>query len=100
MKNASTFRDLDPARAKVPVRIDGQEYQLADGENLAAAMLAAGIVTFRHSPQSGAPRGPFCMMGACFDCQVEIGGVIRQACMQQVAAGMDILSTPSDKADM
>lgn len=30
------------------------------------------------------------MMGACFDCLVEIDGVTRQACMTEVAAGMTI----------
>jgi predicted molibdopterin-dependent oxidoreductase YjgC len=63
---------------------------LSDGANLAAALLAAGIGVFRHTPVSGAPRGPFCMMGACFDCLVEIDGVVRQACMMQVSEGLAI----------
>ena len=59
------------------------------GEPLAAALLAAGIVHFRDTAISGGGRGPFCMMGACFECLVEVDGVAnRQACMVPVAAGL------------
>jgi len=74
----------------VPVTFDGRALHLPDGANLAAALLAAGVDVFRQTPVSGAPRGPFCMMGACFDCLVEIDGVVRQACMVEVAAGLAI----------
>jgi predicted molibdopterin-dependent oxidoreductase YjgC len=72
------------------VRFDGQDLLLTDGVNLAAALLEAGVIRFRQTPFSGAPRGPFCMMGACFDCLVLIDGVSRQACMTEVTEGMDI----------
>jgi hypothetical protein len=60
---------------------------------VAAALLAAGVSRFRATPVSGAARAPFCMMGACFECLVEIDGVpSRQACMVEVKAGMRIRS--------
>ncbi|RVU39787.1 (2Fe-2S)-binding protein [Hwanghaeella grinnelliae] len=74
----------------VAVTFDGQELTLVEGENLAAALLAAGVDTFRETPVSGAPRAPFCMMGACFDCLVEIDGTVRQACLATVTDGMNI----------
>ena len=36
------------------------------------------------------------MMGACYDCLVEIEGVTKQACMLLVTEGMDI-TMPSAK---
>ena len=40
---------------------------------------------------SGAPRGPFCMMGVCFECLVVIDGTgNRQACMVPLQAGMAV----------
>lgn len=84
------FREIDPAGPRVPVRFAGQELMLPEGANLAAALLGAGVAVFRHTPVTGAPRAPFCMMGACFDCLVEVDGVIRQACMMEVVAGMRI----------
>jgi predicted molibdopterin-dependent oxidoreductase YjgC len=90
VKTVLPFREIAPKRTLVPVRFDGAELRLPLGENLAGALLAAGVMPFRHTPVSGAPRGPFCMMGACYDCLVEIDGVVRQACMMQVRENMDI----------
>ena len=89
MKTASPFLELE-TRPRVEVIFDGTMLSLPESANLAAALLAAGVGIFRSTPVSGAPRAPFCMMGACFDCLVEIDGVVRQACMIEVAAGMKI----------
>lgn len=91
MKTASPFLELekDP---RVDVTWGGATLSLPEGSNLAAALLAAGVDVFRQTPVSGAPRAPFCMMGACFDCLIEINGVTRQACMLEVTEGMVITS--------
>jgi D-hydroxyproline dehydrogenase subunit gamma len=94
--NAALFHDLSEDVPRVRVTLDGQMLDLPLGANLAAALLGAGITTFRATPVSGAPRGPFCMMGACFDCLVEVEGVTRQACMMQVTDGL-VLSRPAGK---
>ncbi len=90
MKTDLPFLELGEDRPLVPVRFDDRELHLPDGANLAAALLAAGVGVFRNTPVSGAPRAPFCMMGACFDCLVEIDGVTRQACMLDVTEGLRI----------
>jgi D-hydroxyproline dehydrogenase subunit gamma len=86
------FKPIEPQAPAVAVRLDGEVLHLPDGMNLAAALLSAGVVVFRHSPVSGAPRGPYCMMGACFECllDVEEGGgmTTRQACMMTVSENM------------
>ena len=89
MKTVSPFEAPDNG-PRVTVRLDGAEVHLPLGANLAAALLAEGIGVFRHTPVSGAPRGPFCMMGACFDCLVEVAGTTRQACMIEVTEGLQI----------
>ncbi len=91
MKTASPFLEIDADAARVTVRLDGADLSLPAGANLAAALLAAGVPVFRHTPVSGAPRGPFCMMGACFDCLVEVDGVTRQACLLTVEEGLEIV---------
>ncbi len=90
MKPDSPFLDGDAAPL-VTVQLDGKLLKLPRAENLAAALLSAGVTVFRTTPKSGAPRGPFCMMGACFDCLVEIDGVTTQACMTEVKDGMQIV---------
>lgn len=70
---------------------DGRPLRAPAGISVAAALLASGISMFRTTPVSGAARAPFCMMGACFDCLVEIDGVPnRQSCLTAVANGMKI----------
>ena len=78
--------------------LDGQALDLPEGANLAAALLGAGVTVFRATRVSGAPRGPFCMMGACFDCLIEVEGVTRQACMMQVSEGM-VLTRPVGRGE-
>jgi predicted molibdopterin-dependent oxidoreductase YjgC len=90
VKTALPFRELDEDAPRVPVQVDGQRLDLPKGANLAAALLGAGVGVFRQTPVSGAPRGPFCMMGACFDCLVEIDGMVRQACMMTVTPGLSV----------
>lgn len=73
------------------INFEGESLQLRDGVNVAAALLEAGIAYFRQTPVSGSPRGPFCMMGACFDCLLMIDGIAnQQACMTPVREGMVI----------
>jgi predicted molibdopterin-dependent oxidoreductase YjgC len=76
--------------APVAIEVDGSRVDVAPGESLAAALLAAGVRTFRRTP-SGAPRGPFCNMGVCFDCVVTVDGEsCVRACMTAVRAGMRV----------
>lgn len=92
MKTVSSFHKLASQidQANVLVEFDGRSLSLPAGANLAASLLAEDVRIFRETTVSGAPRGPFCMMGACYDCLVEIDGVTRQACQCQVEEGMRI----------
>lgn len=89
MKTDSPFLELEES-PRVAVWFDGTPLELPEGANLAAALLAAGVEVFRHTPVSAAPRAPFCMMGACFDCLVEIDGIVQQACMLEVVEGQHV----------
>jgi glycine/D-amino acid oxidase-like deaminating enzyme len=84
--------DMRPAGPPVRIRFDGTEIEALAGETVAAALAAADIVALRHA-RSGAPRGPYCGMGACFDCLVTVNGRPNQrACLTRVAAGMEVQS--------
>ncbi len=62
---------------------------------MAAALLAAGLRVWRHTP-SGAPRGIFCGMGVCFDCLVTVDDLADQrACVTPVRPGMQVQLTPA-----
>lgn len=93
MTTTPLFKTLPGADAPVDIWFNDQPLRVPGGRSVAAALLAAGIARFRATPVSGAPRAPYCMMGACFECLVEIDGVpSRQSCMVTVRAGMRIRS--------
>jgi predicted molibdopterin-dependent oxidoreductase YjgC len=88
----------DVTAAAVAITIDGVAFAARDGDAVAAALLAAGTVVCRTTPVAGAPRGPFCMMGACFDCLVEVDGCPNvRSCMTRVAPGMRIVTRRAER---
>jgi predicted molibdopterin-dependent oxidoreductase YjgC len=90
-----------PEAALVAVVVGGRKVAVSAGWSVAAALLSAGFDRNREAPVSGAPRGPYCMMGACFECLVVIDGVPDQrACMTPVHAGMRIERQARDGAPL
>ena len=86
------FKQLPDDNAElVTVIIEERSVKVPRNYSAAAAVLATWPGPSRTPPVSGAPRGPYCMMGVCFDCLMEIDGVPnQQACMVPVAEGMAI----------
>lgn len=78
-----------PARV-VSVSVDGKACELPEGMMLATALASTGVRILRQSPRAGASRGAFCLMGACQECAIHVDGVLRQACMTPVRAGMSV----------
>ncbi len=76
--------------ATFDIEVDGHLVPAEPGQTVAAALLAAGITVFRHTP-TGAPRGVFCGMGVCFDCLVTLDGLAGQrACITPARPGMRV----------
>lgn len=91
--HTTLFKPLNGEGAAIDIWFNDQRLSVPRGRSVAAALLAAGVSRFRATPVSGAPRAPYCMMGACFECLVEIDGVpSRQSCMVAVRDGMRIRS--------
>ncbi len=75
----------------VTIHLDGAAIAAPRGENLAAVLLSQGVLATGTAPASGAPRGPYCMIGTCFGCLVEIEGAgDRRACLIPVRAGLRV----------
>src|SRR5918993_7814 len=92
--------DMRPTGSPVSLSFDGREIEALEGETIAAALAASDIVAVRQA-RSGAPRGPFCGMGVCFDCLVTVDGRPSQrACLTKVLAGMDVRSSPAATASV
>jgi D-hydroxyproline dehydrogenase subunit gamma len=84
------FRRLpEPPARRIGFSLDGLAVQGAEGDTVAAALLALGHAACRETAVSGAPRGPYCMMGVCFDCLVVINGLgNRQGRLVPLREGM------------
>ena len=85
-----THRTIRPTGRSITIHFEGRPVPALEGETIAAALSAAGIVGLRRTP-SGAPRGLYCGMGACFDCVVSVDGRIGQrACMTKAVDGSQV----------
>ena len=85
----SLFHSLSDAQASVQITLQGEVHSVPANLSVAAALLLCGYRHCRSTPVSGALRAPYCMMGVCFDCLVEIDGVPnQQACLRPVREGM------------
>ncbi|MCR9175913.1 MAG: (2Fe-2S)-binding protein [Alphaproteobacteria bacterium] len=87
------FSRLESANAASPVRFtcNGQVVEARAGDSVATALLLAGIGSTRDTALSGEGRAPYCLMGVCFECLVEIDGVPnQQACLVPVSDGMSV----------
>ncbi len=95
------FQRLPDAGGKaIRFWLDGAEATAREGESVAAALLLAGRDACRETAVSETPRGPWCMMGVCFDCLVTIDGVgNRQGCLVRLAEGMRV-ETQHGKRDI
>ena len=81
----------DTATGSVKLTLDRDTLRVPKGISVAAAMLLAGAEALRTTPVTDSQRAPYCMMGVCFDCLMEIDGRSNQrACMVTVRAGMQI----------
>lgn len=75
----------------VTFTFEGQAVTVPAGTTVAAALLQEGVSAFRDTAVGNRPRGPYCMMGVCFDCLVEIDGrANRQACLTVARDGMTV----------
>ena len=86
------FRLIDNSAAElVEIEFDGSAVAVPAGISLAAVIFYLDAIPTRQTLLSESPRAPFCMMGACFECLLEIDGIGNQrACQVEVQAGMHV----------
>ena len=84
-----------PARVAVTFSFNDEPIVAYEGELLAAALLAHGIRALRETGPDRAPRGLYCAIGHCFECQVVVDGRAGvRACLTPVRDGMRVGSMP------
>ena len=62
-----------------------------EGEPIAAALKAAGLMVHRYTKKEHKPRGIFCAIGRCTDCVMVVDGVPNvRTCITPLKAGMKV----------
>lgn len=62
-----------------------------EGEPIAAALKAAGVMVHRYTKKQHKPRGIFCAIGRCTDCVMVVDGKPNvRTCVTPLAAGMRV----------
>ena len=90
-QGALSFSTIGPATVPLVIYLDDLPLPARAGETVAACLLRSGVDYFRTTAVSGAPRLPYCMIGHCFECLVEIDGVgNQQACLTIIYDGMRV----------
>jgi predicted molibdopterin-dependent oxidoreductase YjgC len=83
----------------VTFTLDGKEMQGYEGEPIAAALRAAGVMTHRYTSRFGKPRGVFCAIGRCTDCVMIVDGKPNiRTCVTPLKAGMKVQTQYGIKA--
>jgi len=71
--------------------LDGADMEGYEGEPIAAALRAAGVMTHRHTVKRGEPRGIFCAIGRCTDCVMVVNGKPNvRTCVTPLEEGMKV----------
>lgn len=75
---------------------DGRPVRFDPGQTVGAALMAAGIRSWRTTRVHGRPRGLFCGIGICFDCLVTVDGRPNErACRIPAHSGL-VVSTQEE----
>ncbi|WP_206784951.1 (2Fe-2S)-binding protein [Amycolatopsis sp. MtRt-6] len=83
----------------ITITVDGEAVTGTAGQTVAGVLLAAGRVSWRTT-RSGAPRGVFCGIGACFDCLLTVNGVADvRACRRRAADGDEIRTQSREREE-
>jgi predicted molibdopterin-dependent oxidoreductase YjgC len=70
------------------ITFEGRPVAIRPGQSIGAALLTAGIRSWRTTHAFGAPRGLYCGIGACFECLVTVNGrPAQRACAVEARPG-------------
>jgi predicted molibdopterin-dependent oxidoreductase YjgC len=75
----------------VSFTFDGKELTGFEGEPVAVALKAAGVMVHRYTKKEHEPRGIFCAIGRCTDCVMVVDGKANvRTCITPLTAGMKV----------
>lgn len=80
-----------PVGKKVSFIFDDKKLEGVEGEPIAAALKAAGVMVHRYTKKRHEPRGIFCAIGRCTDCVMIVNGRPNvRTCITPLEEGMKV----------
>ena len=78
------------ASNKFQIQLDGVHLPAVQGQTIAEVLLANQELIFRKTPKN-IPRGPFCGMGVCYECRMNVDGVPNvRTCTTEATPGCSV----------
>lgn len=78
-------------RRTIEFTFDGKIMSGFEGEPIAAALRAAGVMVHRYTKKNHSPRGIFCAIGRCTDCVMVVDGKPNiRTCITPLKEGMTV----------
>lgn len=78
----------EPTVSAIGFTLDGVEMTAVEGQSIAGALIASGVMSWRRTRVDDRPRGVFCGIGACFDCLITVNDEPNvRACLAQLRDG-------------
>ena len=77
--------------SEVEFTFDGKPMKGCEGEPIAIALKANGVMIHRYTKKEHKPRGIFCAIGRCTDCVMVVDGKPNiRTCVTPLHQGMDV----------
>lgn len=89
-----------PERKQVTFTYNGTPLTGYEGEPIAIALKANGVMAHRYTAKSHEPRGVFCAIGRCTDCVMVVNDKPNvRTCITPLEAGMKVQTQYGVSAD-
>lgn len=80
-----------PERRKIQFTYNGQIMEGYEGEPIATALKANGVMAHRYTAKTHEPRGVFCAIGRCTDCVMIVNDMPNvRTCITPLEEGMRV----------
>ena len=84
-------------RPVVKIFVNHQILEVLEGESLAAALWANGLIAVGQNPGAELARGLYCGIGHCYECRVTVDGIEDvRSCLTPVREGMRVTLMDQD----
>lgn len=76
---------------------EGKKLEGRQGDTIASALHANGVMVLSHSRQHNRPRGFFCAIGKCSSCLMTVNGKPNvRTCTEPLVEGMNVERQPAE----